>query len=182
VTRLRASDAELLADSADPAESFAAFYRRHAEAVLRFVASRGADAETAADVVAETFCAVLKQRSRYRPHHDSARLWILGIAVRKLADARRREHRELRRVTRAAEHARVLTGADRASYAALVERSDALDVLADLPDTERQIILARVVQDHSYADIADALGLTEMATRKRVSRGLAHLRTRLERI
>ena len=181
MTHFLASDAELLADSADPAESFAAFYRRHAEAVLRFVASRGADADTAADVVAETFCAALRQRSRYRPDHGNARLWLLGIAVRKLADARRREYRESRRVTRAVEQARVLTDADRASYAALAQRTDALDALTDLPETERQIILARVVEDHSYADIADALGLTETATRKRVSRGLARLRTLLER-
>lgn len=181
MTHDQASDAELLADCADSAESFAVFYRRHAEAVLRFAASRGADADTAADVVAETFCAALKQRTRYQAQHDSARLWLLGIAVRKLADARRREHREQRRASRAAEHARVLTDVDRASYQALVERTDALDALADLPDAERQVILARVIEDHSYADIADAFGLSEMATRKRVSRGLARLRTRLER-
>jgi RNA polymerase sigma-70 factor (ECF subfamily) len=181
VTSEQASDAELLADSAYPAESFAAFYRRHAAAVLRFAASRGADAETAADVVAETFVAALRQRSRYRADHDSARLWLLGIAVRKLADARRREHRELRRASRVAEHARPLTEADHTSYADLAARTDALDALADLPEAERQILLARVVEDQSYTDIARALGLTELATRKRVSRGLARLRTRLER-
>jgi RNA polymerase sigma factor (sigma-70 family) len=181
VVRSQASDAELLADSADPAESFAVFYRRHASAVLRFVASRGADADAAADVVAETFCAALKQRTRYRAKHDSARLWLLGIAVRKLADARRREHRELRRVSRITEHARVLSEADHAGYQELAERTTALDALADLSEAERQLILARVVEDHGYADIAQALGLTEMATRKRVSRGLARLRTRLER-
>jgi RNA polymerase sigma factor (sigma-70 family) len=182
VTSSQASDAELLADSADPAESFAIFYRRHAEAVLRFAASRGADAHTAADVVAETFLAAMRRRTHYRPQHESARLWLLGIAVRRLADVRRSEERERRRIERAADHARVLTDVDRASYAVLLENSEALDALADLPEADREAILARVVEDRSYAEIAEALGLTEPTTRKRVSRGLARLRTRLERM
>ncbi|HEU4976504.1 MAG TPA: sigma-70 family RNA polymerase sigma factor [Baekduia sp.] len=181
MTLSQATDAELLADSANPAESFATFYRRHADAILRFAASRGADAETAADVVAETFYAAMQRRHRYRPKHESARLWLLGIAVHKIADARRADQRERRRMLRAAEHALVMTERDRASYAEMAERTDALDALADLPEAEREVILARVVEDRSYADIAAALGLTEAATRKRVSRGLARLRTRLER-
>lgn len=174
-----ATDAELLADTSDPDESFALFYRRHATAVLRFTASRGVDAETAADVVSETFFTALAQRARYRPEHNTARLWLLGIAVRRLADARRREQRETRRAARAAAHA--LTDADRDSYAHLLTGSEARDALADLPQPEREAVLARVVEDFSYAEIARALGLTEVATRKRVSRGLARLRTRLEK-
>lgn len=174
----RATDAELLADSSDPQESFALFYRRHAVGVLRFVASRGADAETAADVVSETFFAALARRARYEARGDSARLWLLGIAARRLADARRREQREARRADRVA-HA--LTEVDRDTYAHLLQSSDARDALEDLPEPERAAILARVVEDHSYAQIARAFGLTEASARKRVSRGLARLRGRLER-
>lgn len=177
-----ATDAELLADTADPAESFAAFYRRHANGVLRFVASRGADAETAADVVSETFIAALKQRSRYRSTHDSARLWLLGIAVRRLGDVRRQEQRERARAERMGEHASVLSQADYATYEALLARGTvALDALADLPDDERLVILARVVDGQEYAEIAKAFGLKEPAVRKRLSRGLGRLRHRLER-
>lgn len=181
MTPIDATDAELLADSADPEESFALFYRRHAPAVMRFLASRGADAETAADVVADTFMAALRRRSHYRPQHEDARLWLLGIAVRRLADVRRREERERRRLERIVRHTPVLSDADRTTYAALMESTEALDALADLPETDRQAILARVVEHRSYAEIAEALGLTEPTTRKRVSRGLARLRTRLER-
>jgi RNA polymerase sigma factor (sigma-70 family) len=174
-----ATDAELLADSSDPEASFALFYRRHATAVLRFVASRGADAETAADVVSETFFIALGQRGRYRAEHDTARLWLLGVAVRRLADSRRREQREQRRVERA--RAQRLTDVDRETYAHLLQSTQASDALADLPEAEREAIRARVVNDASYAEIATALGLSETTARKRVSRGLARLRTRLER-
>lgn len=176
---LSATDAELLADTRDPEASFAVFYRRHAMGVLRFVASRGADADTAADVVSETFFIVLAQRARYRAQHDTARLWLLGIAVRRLAETRRREQREQQRSNRA--WARRLTDADRETYAHLLQSSEAIDALVDLPAAEREVILARVVNDESYADIASAFGLSEATARKRVSRGLARLRTRLER-
>jgi RNA polymerase sigma factor (sigma-70 family) len=175
------TDAELLADTANPAESFATFYRRHANGVLRFIASRGADAETAADVVSETFLAALRQRSRYRETHDSARLWLLGIAVRRLGDQRRLEQRERARVARVGEHASVLSDMDYSSYEALARGTVALDALADLPDDERLVILARVVEGQGYAEIAKAFGVKEPAVRKRLSRGLGRLRNRLER-
>ena len=181
VRRGEPTDAELLADTEDPGGSFTVFYRRHADALMRFAAGRGVDVETARDVVAETFFAALQGRSRYKPTHETARLWLLGIAVRKVADVRRRQEREQRRVARAAEHALVISERDRDRYAAMCEQLDAADALADLPEQERAVVLARIVEDRSYAEIAEALGLSEAATRKRVSRGLARLRARLER-
>jgi len=69
------SDAQLLSDDgADPAEAFAVFYRRHVDALIRFAASRGLNADAAADVVAETFLGALKARHRYRPERENARL------------------------------------------------------------------------------------------------------------
>jgi RNA polymerase sigma factor (sigma-70 family) len=149
--------------------------------VLRFVASQGADADTAADVVSETFIAALRQRGRYRPEHDSARLWLFGIAVRRLADARRREHRERRRAERVGEFSGLLSVDDRASYDQLVQSTSALDALEGLPESERRVILARVVEGHGYEAIARTIGVSEGAARKRLSRGLGRLRHRLER-
>ncbi len=177
----RLSDGELLADLSHPDESFAIFYRRHANGVLRFVASQGADAEAAADVVSETFIAALRQRERYRPEHESARLWLLGIAARRLGDSRRRERRERRRTERAAQYLGVLSVDDRVSYEQLVQTTSALDALEDLPDSERRVVLARVIEGHGYDDIARSLGVSEGAARKRLSRGLDRLRHRLER-
>lgn len=180
VTPSQPTDAELLADAANPAESFALLYRRHATALLRFVASRGTEAEMAADVVAETFYVALERRGRYRAKHETARLWLIGIAVRRLAELRRIEERERERIRLARDHLR-LSDVDQATYAELLEDTEALDAMADLPEHEREAILARVIDERDYAEIAEALGLSEMAARKRVSRGLARLRTRLER-
>lgn len=176
------SDAELLADRHQPAESFALFYRRHVQAVIRFVASRGLPAEAAADVVSDTFLAALTGRARYRPQRESARLWLLAIASRRISDTHRDRSAEARRHERLRNETVVLTQADHDSYAALLATPavDALDALADLPPTQQQAIRARVLHEQEYADIAAALGLSEPATRQHVSRGLARIRRKLK--
>jgi RNA polymerase sigma factor (sigma-70 family) len=174
------SDALLLHDQADPAESFAVFYRRHSIAMIRYAASRGLDAESAADVVSETFMAALRQRRRYRPQYDNARLWLLGIATRKIADVHRRRALDLRR-HRLLHESIGLTKTDRASYEELLggQEEPALAALADLPVEQRATIRAHIVEDRAYRDIAREMGLTEPAVRKRVSRGLGELRDQL---
>jgi RNA polymerase sigma factor (sigma-70 family) len=174
------SDADLLGDATDPAESFAVFYRRHVGAVIRFAASRGLDADAAADVVGDTFMGALKSRARYAPVQETARLWLLTIAARRIADVRRRQGQERRRHQRLETEMVVLTQADRDGYRHVVE-GDGLDVLADLPAVQQQAIRARVVEGREYAEIAEALGLSQPATRQHVSRGLARLRNLLER-
>ncbi len=177
------SDTQLLHDRDDPEESFSIVYRRHAAAILRFVASRGVDIETAADIVGDTFVAVLVGRYGFRGPDPSARLWVLGIAARKLADVHRRRAREYRRQRSLIDVAITLTAPDRDSYELVAARSEspAIAALGDLPGDQQLAIRARIVDDRQYREIAEALGLTEQATRKRVSRGLAAIRLHLER-
>ncbi|WP_210491375.1 sigma-70 family RNA polymerase sigma factor [Patulibacter sp. SYSU D01012] len=172
------SDEELLHDREDPAETFAVFYRRHVDAVLRFAAARGADADHAADVASETFVAALRQRHAYSAHHDDARLWLLGIAARKLIDGHRQAQGDRHR-TEALARTIALTRRDRDGYARLLADEAARDYLADLPEQQRRLVHERVVADRSYADIARDLGLSEQSVRKQVSRGLARLRTQM---
>jgi RNA polymerase sigma factor (sigma-70 family) len=171
------SDADLLRDETDPAESFAEFYRRHVDAIIRFAASRGLDANAAADVVSETFVGALKARRRYQPQRDTARLWLLAIASRRIVDLRRLEGQDSRRHQRLRSESVALTPDDHEAYRHLLDADGlGLQVLADLPAVQQQAIRARVVEEREYADIAAALGLSQPATRQHVSRGLARLR------
>ncbi|MGX6449513.1 RNA polymerase sigma factor [Patulibacter sp. S7RM1-6] len=174
------SDEELLHDRAEPAETFAVFYRRHLDAVLRFAAARGADAEQAADVASETFVAALAHRHAYTARHEGARLWLLGIAARKLVDGHRRMQGDRHRVEALA-RAIELTPRDRDGYARLLGDTAARDYLADLPEQQRHAVRERIIADRTYADIARDLGLSEQAARKQVSRGLARLRDQIGR-
>jgi RNA polymerase sigma-70 factor (ECF subfamily) len=183
VSRDAIPDAVLLHDTADAPESFAVFYRRHVAAVIRYVAGRGLSAEEAADIVADTFLGALAGRYRYRPEREHARLWLLTIATRRIADLRRRRGSEARRHQRLGSEAVVLTQLDRDSYAELLASEDrrALDALADLPVLQQQAVRARIVAERDYAEIANALGLSQPATRQHVSRGLSALRRKLGR-
>jgi RNA polymerase sigma-70 factor (ECF subfamily) len=52
-----------------------------------------------------------------------------------------------------------------------------MDRMASLPATEREAIERRVLQERTYQEIAAELRCSELVVRKRISRGLARLRT-----
>jgi RNA polymerase sigma factor (sigma-70 family) len=176
----RLTDDELLAATRDDPDAFGAFYERHAPRVLAFLARRCDDREQALDLTAEVFAAALVASGRYRPGEAPARAWLLGIADKQLAMARRRGGR--------ADSARRRLGMPRLSFGdAALERVDEildaagsgyLDGLADLTPDEQAAVTARVLDERDYAEAAAAAGTSEATMRKRVSRGLAKLAQR----
>src|ERR1700754_2173882 len=76
------SDIELLTGDA---HRFAAFYRRHEDAVLGFFLKRTGSAELAADLTAETFARALEGRKRFDARRGDAGAWLFGIAHNVLA-------------------------------------------------------------------------------------------------
>ena len=54
------------------------------------------------------------------------------------------------------------------------------DELARLIDDQRDALRLRVVEERSYPEVADALGVSEQTARARVSRGLRALARALE--
>jgi RNA polymerase sigma factor (sigma-70 family) len=180
----RPDDVLLAATRAEP-EAFAVFYRRHVGPLLAYFARRTRDAELAADLTAETFAAALDGAHRHRPDKGPAAAWLYGIARRQLAHAAHKgavEDRARRKLGMAP-----LTLTDEA-----IERVEALataaatsadlnDALELLPDDQREAVLARVLDERDYADIATSARTSESVIRKRVSRGLTGLRRQLER-
>ena len=57
-------------------------------------------------------------------------------------------------------------------------REWALSMLATLPERQRVAVVLRVMEGREFAEIADALGVSEGNARKIVSRGVAALRAR----
>jgi RNA polymerase sigma factor (sigma-70 family) len=173
------SDEECLAATARDAEAFGAFYRRHGVAVFRYMLFRTGSAEEAAELSAEVFAAALESSGRFKRMDTPARAWLFGIANHKLADSRRRGRIE--------SAARSRMGVDRLALDdAALERAEELagqmlgagaaeSLVADLPAGERDAVLARVVEERSYAEVAERLGITQPAARQRVRRGLARL-------
>ncbi|MGH2859720.1 MAG: RNA polymerase sigma factor [Solirubrobacteraceae bacterium] len=174
------SDAQLLAAIARCDErAFSAFYRRHLGMVVGWCARR-ADPELAADLTAEVFAAVLAGAARYEPTHDSAVAWLVGIARNVLGHSLRRGQVDARARRRLGASPIAVEDDDLAQVLDLADQaSSAMGMLAGLPGDERAAVHARVIEEREYKEIACALGCSEMVIRKRVSRGLARLRSQV---
>ncbi len=169
-------DDELLALSAKQPEAFGEFYERQCERCSGS-APEGLRTDEALDLTAEVFAAALVASRRYRPGEASARAWLIGIARNKLAHGRRRAATET--------GARRKLGMARLTYSdeALERVEELLDAepalytngTAALPPAEREAVVARVIEERDYDEIAAASGATPAAVRQRVSRGLAKL-------
>lgn len=172
-----ATDEQLLV--ARDALSFEQFYVRHVDAMLGFFARRTFDAELAADLCAETFAAALASRRRFRPGGPPARAWLFGIAAKKLADAQRRGHADMRARRRLGMERIELSDQDIARIERLGESDETRALMEQLPAEQRAAITAHVVDERPYGEIAGELHTSEAVVRKRVSRGLATMRRRM---
>ncbi|WP_320670959.1 RNA polymerase sigma factor [Patulibacter defluvii] len=173
-----------MADRAQAEEAFAVFYRRHVTVVLAFYAKRGVDPALAGDLAAETFAAALLARRKFREREGDARPWLLKIAANKLVDHARRSRRDDNARTRLGMERVELSAQDVADYdrLAVLDNEAVTAALDELPAAQRRAVEARVIANESYPEIADRLGVEEAAVRQNVSRGLARMRARLEKI
>jgi RNA polymerase sigma factor (sigma-70 family) len=171
------SDADLL--KGDP-EAFATFYRRHAVPLAAFFLRRTGDREQAADLTAETFAAALQGRRRFDPSRGPAVAWLYGIARHQLARALEKGRVETRARRRLGIPPLALDDEALERVEAAGPGTDVAVLLRELPAEERSAVEARVVGERDYADIAREAATSEVAIRKRVSRGLARMRGRLE--
>lgn len=165
----------------DPA-AFEDFYRRHLEAVSRFIARRVDDPHTAADLTAEVFLAVIESADSYRPDRGSPIGWVFGIARNVVAAERRRVAQERGSAHRAAGRRWL----DEEDLARLVERIDAESAarrtyraLSGLPDRTRQLLELIAVDGLPVAEAAAVLGVSPAAARVRLHRARKVLRAAL---
>ena len=175
-------DAELLRAMSSDVDAFEELYRRYEVVVATFLVRQSRDPELAADLTTETFAAALLGSASFRDEGAVAG-WLLGIARNALLESWRRGGAE----RRARDRLEIEVSCSDPSY----ERVDALidadaarprleGALARLPAEQREAITAYVLDDRSYAEVAERFGIPQSTVRKRVSRGLARLRTTLE--
>jgi RNA polymerase sigma factor (sigma-70 family) len=174
------ADSQLLeATRAGDALAYDAFYRRHCDVLLGYCAQRVRDPELAADLMAETFTAALVAvHDRERPLPDTPIPWLFTIAHRKLIDSYRRGRVEDEARRRLKFEPLVLDDDDIARIEEIAQQTDVATELArKLPREQFEALQVRVLDELSYRDAARELRCSEAVVRKRVSRGLAALRT-----
>jgi RNA polymerase sigma factor (sigma-70 family) len=171
-----ATDDDLLL-SGDP-EDFGRFYDRYVDMLLGYFARRVHDPEVAADLTAETFAAALVARKRFRRASTPAVAWLFGIAQHKLADYRRKGAAE-DRMQRRLGMERVPVAEEDVELITMLGRDAAWQLIDELPPDQRDAVRAHVLEDRAYGEIALASDTSEAVVRKRVSRGLGALRSRM---
>jgi RNA polymerase sigma factor (sigma-70 family) len=154
---------------------FRRLYAEHGREVLAYALRRTADAEDAADILAETFL-VAWRRAGEVPAGGEARLWLYGVARRALANQRRGERRRDR-----------LTQRLRSELAAAIP-SDSMPAreddrvraaLARLHPDDREVLRLTAWEGLSPSEAACALGVSAVAARSRLHRARRRFRQEL---
>ena len=156
---------------ADPA-AFELFYRRHVDLVIGFTARRVRDPADVADLVASTFVTVLTASRCYDPGRGEPTAWLLGIAARLIAGARRRRGRELAATARIAGRRLI----DQGDIERLEERIDAarssqavIEALDRLRPRAREALLLVGADGLTPGQAASVLGISPAAFRMRLT-------------
>ncbi len=168
------TDSDLLARylQAGDEGAFAALVRTHERLVIGTAARVTGDVELARDVAQQVF-ATLAQKAWLLTDRASLAGWLHHAARHVALRAVRGETARQRRHEQTA-----VEGAPACDSNAWPVLEDAL---AALHEPEREAVVMHYLQDRSYSEMAAALGVTEAAARKRVSRGLENLGTQLRR-
>lgn len=149
-----------------------ALFEAYYDDLLRYALRRVAEPADAADVVAETWATAWRRRDQL-PAGAEARLWLLGVARRVLANQRRGQLRRSALVDRL----RVDLAGDAARFTA--PDSPVTRALDRLRPGDRDLLLMQVWEGLSGAEIAVVLGCSPTAVRVRTHRARARLRALL---
>jgi len=173
--------------------AFAAAYDRHAPlvygAVVRFVGDR----EAAAEVVQDAFMALWRRAHQFDAASGSLAGWLLGIARHRAIDRYRAESR--RPTAAAVSLADSFTNAEPvfaeapAGFGSDIDPTEVAELhwrqsvvrtlVADLPESERDVLMLAYGRGLSQTEIAARTGTPLGTVKSRTRRALAHLRLRL---
>jgi RNA polymerase sigma-70 factor, ECF subfamily len=171
--------AEHFRELCDDERAFRGWYDVALPKVYGFVLSRcGGMVATAEELTQEAFVEAVRHRHRFDGRSDPV-TWVVAIARHKLADHFRRIAREERRhlslVSAAATEGSVAPD----PAAAADGRRDVARALAEMPETQRAVVVYRYLDDLSVAEIARRIGRSPSATESLLTRGRERLRREL---
>jgi RNA polymerase sigma factor (sigma-70 family) len=150
-----------------------------------YVARKTMDAGVAGDLVAETFAQAYMHRAQFRgATQEEAVGWLYGIARHQVSHFVRRDRAEARAVERLGIQRPHLSDAELERLEDLAGISDlrrrVASHLEDLSHEQQEALRLRILEEQSYEQMAQHLGINEQAVRARVSRGMRTLADRLK--
>ena len=160
----------------DADEAITQIYAAHYRSLVRLAALLLRDVGASEEVVQDSFIAMHGAWRRLRDP-DRALAYLRQSVVNRSRSALRHRTVELR-------HAPApMPDAASAEHGAMgsLEHQEVIVALRRLPERQREVLVLRYYADLSEADIADAIGISRGAVKSHASRGMAALRTTLEK-
>jgi RNA polymerase sigma factor (sigma-70 family) len=178
--RVTPHERSALARSADEPEAFVEFYDAHAAQTLSYLVSRTGVAQIALDLTAEAFAKAYEARGSFRGATDAeAAAWLRAIVNNELVSFWRREKVDAGARERLAVGTPQIVADDSVGVIERLAGDTSTEplahALADLPPSQREAVIARVVDEFDYGAIAAAADVSEEVIRARASRGLRAL-------
>ena len=185
------SDHHLLeATGAGDEAAFAELVRRYRNPITNYIYRLTNDYETAIDLAQESFVRVYKAADRYQTSHAFS-TYIYTIATNlAISELRRRKRRRIISLTgffqgrEGSESAYEFDPPDGRPLqdAVLIEderRAAVARAIATLPEKYRAPLVLRDIENRSYEQIAQILGMSEGTVKSRISRARSFLRDKL---
>jgi RNA polymerase sigma-70 factor (ECF subfamily) len=149
----------------------ASAFRSHYDDVFRFVRRRTSSDDEAAEITQSVFAQAAARLDPVRQGSRPLLAWLYTVAQRRLVDEARRRARRGRTLPLEA----VAESSEERRYGS--EVAEALRAaMAVLPPLQRDVVVLRLIEGRSFAEIATTLDSTEAACKMRFLRGLAVVR------
>ncbi len=177
------SDDQLMAAvKAGSANAFGVLYDRYHQRAYRVARSVFLDGSRAEEAVQETFIAIWKTRGTYQSQAGKVAPWVLTVARHRSIDIARRSGRDAAHQTTDEKLDHVSApGEVPEQVAAHAQARHLLDLLAALPEAQREVIVLGFYGELSHTEIAAHLGLPTGTVKGRMRLGLQRMRADIER-
>lgn len=167
----------LKAQSGD-VDAFGAIYDIFLTDIYRFLFYKVTHKELAEDLTEDTFLKIWENIGKYTKTKFPFSAWLYRIAHNTLVDYLRKEKIAIEELVEEIHDERM----DTAEFAKEHFNQQMLQrALSTLPDSQREVIILKYVNDLSNSEIAIVIDKTETATRILLSRALAKLKETMER-
>lgn len=162
----------IAASVADP-DRFGVVFDRYHDTIFRYVARR-VGIQAAPDVTADVFVRAFRVRARFDTSRESARPWLYGIATNVIGDhlrsVRRRDRLHLACYGLVDRQEVDWTDDMTVRVSAAQARGDINQALGRLSSGDRNALLLYAVEQLSYSEVAEALGIPVGTVRSRIFR------------
>jgi RNA polymerase sigma-70 factor (ECF subfamily) len=174
-------EADVMAAAAGDQDAFTRLYSCHVPAVYRYVRTRVATPEDAADLTQQVFLSAYRKLPEYRPGPSGFAAWLFRIARNASIDASRRNRQAI--PWDAVPESLVPHAADAGPEGSAVSAEAAArvrSVIARLDRQKQELLALRFAAGLSSRQIAAVTGKTESAVKKQIWRLVLKLREELE--